>query len=159
MAYGYGAGFALGNKEIVVAAAGAGVGAIQVIATQAADASTTNPLGTPLIAQLAPTNGQLINFFTGGIALAAGVVGAFGKGGQTLGRRDVQAGLVGYGSLSFFGGWLIPFVASKMAGAAGARRAGAAARPPLPRIALPGGAAPPTTISNQAVIRALTSAG
>lgn len=119
MAYGYGAPTANAAHLATGAVVGAGIGATQAIALNAADAA--GALGTPAVPALG-TNGQLIDYISGGAALALGLAGAFGKG-PLRSKTSVSAALATYGATAIAGG-----IAFRMVGGSvGSTTAGVAA--------------------------------
>ncbi len=87
-------------KSAVAAVGGAALGVAQVAALEAAD--SVGSLGAPIIPQIG-TNGQLVDYITGGAALVLGGAGAFGKG--PLKQHPVASTAVtAYGGTAVIGG-------------------------------------------------------
>ena len=152
MAYGYGAPTANAAHLATGAIVGAGIGATQAIALNAADAA--GALGAPVIPAIG-TNGQLIDYVAGGAALGLGLAGAFGKG-PLKSKTSISAAVATYGATAIAGGIAFRMVGGSVgstpagvaavcrAKAALATRLGAAAgaNRAMPRAAAGGTAAP-----------------
>lgn len=153
---GYSSGYSFAfRKELLPVVGGVTGGALQLAVTGILD--TQGSLGTPFVPVLG-TNGDLINFVTGGVSLTAAVLTWMGHGGRYLSsHNDVTLALGAYGATTFIGGWLVPRIVSAVTGT-GSRALGREAQPgvgagrvsatPTPR----GGSGP-----NQRFVRAFRS--
>jgi len=120
----YGMGLAYGfSNEVLAPLAGGLTGATQVAVTNILDAQGS--LGKPIVPQVWPTNGELINTVTGSGAIAAVTLSAAGHGRYLQAHPKARIAVLTYGVLTLAAGWLIPGLISFLKGGVfGARRGG-----------------------------------
>jgi hypothetical protein len=121
------AGFASGltygfSSEVIAPLAGGLGGVTQVALTNIGD--TQSWFGKPWVAQIWPTNGELINTATGVGALVATAASYGGHGRFLASRPKLRQGALVYGIVTLGAGWLIPAMIRWLtaSGVFGARR-------------------------------------
>ena len=123
---GYASGMAYGfSAEVEAPLVGGLAGVGQVALTNLADSK--GMFGAPWVPQVWPTNGELINATTGGLALTAVTLAAAGHGRYLSGHPKAKVATLVYGIVTLGAGWLIPGLIRVLtnAGVFGARRGGA----------------------------------
>jgi hypothetical protein len=141
---------------LVTGVVGVGAGGLQVAATTAWDNAGS---GAAIVPQIG-TNGQLVNFGTGLVGTAIGLIGSFGKTRILGNHRGFSGALLGYGLSTLLFGWLVPKLVAMIGGTAA--RARAAFRQGYNQggttpSGIPTSHAPAATQRNLAVLGALTA--
>ncbi len=122
----YGSGLAYGfSAEILEPLLGATAGGSQVALTTLADSAGT--FGAPWVPQVWPSNGELINTISGGLALGAVTFSAAKGSGYLQQHPKTRVAVLAYG-LTLVAGWIIPGLVRFLNGTgvfrAGGRRGG-----------------------------------
>jgi len=113
---GYASGLAYGfSTEVVAPLAGGLAGTAQVAVTNLLDAQGS--LGSPVVPQVWPTNGELANTVLGGGAIVAAAASYGGHGRYLATRPKGRIAVLTYGIVSLAAGWLIPGLIRVLTGA------------------------------------------